>query len=534
MEETQVVIVGAGPAGLCLGLTLAKLRVKSVILEKETEITTDPRGVYLTGDAVRILHDLGLGPEIAEIGHEVNKCNFHSSSFSTKPFHALNIGTSYTLQQVVPESLLQMQPRLDGKTGIVRKHFLEQSAGIRQEEGLYPYQGTWIAANLKMTLPTPQTHPGFPLWKMGYSTEEVYDLFWPAGWHFCGPPGKPTAAGRFGPHSERTWRHELRQEDWDDSMDAEQLLWEHLMPMITLDRDLNGRRFPRAVQYPRDCINILRCRPFRFTHKVVNKWFHKRTILIGDAAHVFPPFAGQGIGSGMRDAHQLAWRLALLLGSDVPESSRVGILQAWALERRKSVDDAALFSMLNGRMCNDKPPFWLYALLRFQVWVDSIPFLPNFPDPQGYKEREAFTTVEGGAGSILTLLVISSGTEHGRLYEDARAAISATGIGPVLLSEDSIVAYNPRVGSACRVKTSTGDEVEVYSPAPRSEIHGRLVSGYDERAFVNRLGGSTRFAIVRPDLFVFACAKDVGELVQCLALLRERVGDVKGKLDGMM
>lgn len=42
---------------------------KSVILEKDSEVTIDPRGVYLTGDAVRILYDLGLENEVSTIGH---------------------------------------------------------------------------------------------------------------------------------------------------------------------------------------------------------------------------------------------------------------------------------------------------------------------------------------------------------------------------------------------------------------------------------------------------------------------------------
>lgn len=42
--------------------------VQTVIIEKDTEVTKDPRGVYLTGDAVRILYDLGLGHQMANIG----------------------------------------------------------------------------------------------------------------------------------------------------------------------------------------------------------------------------------------------------------------------------------------------------------------------------------------------------------------------------------------------------------------------------------------------------------------------------------
>lgn len=41
---------------------------QSVILEKEAEVTTDPRGVFLTGDAVRVLHSLGIN-DLTGIGH---------------------------------------------------------------------------------------------------------------------------------------------------------------------------------------------------------------------------------------------------------------------------------------------------------------------------------------------------------------------------------------------------------------------------------------------------------------------------------
>jgi hypothetical protein len=42
---------------------------QSVILEKELDITDDPRGVYLAADAVRILYGLGLGSQMSTIGH---------------------------------------------------------------------------------------------------------------------------------------------------------------------------------------------------------------------------------------------------------------------------------------------------------------------------------------------------------------------------------------------------------------------------------------------------------------------------------
>lgn len=181
----------------------------------------------------------------------------------------------------------------DGKRGIVRKYFLEPDAGIKQVDGRYTYEGTWVAANLKITAPTPGSHPELPFWKMGMNPNDVYDLYWPDGWHFCNPPGKPTAGGRIGPQKNRFWRWEFAELKWDDSMDAEALLWEHLTPMLTRNKAENGTRFPNgAVTFPRDCIEIWRCRPFTFCQKAVNKWSDRRRILIGDAAHVFPVRTG--------------------------------------------------------------------------------------------------------------------------------------------------------------------------------------------------------------------------------------------------
>lgn len=460
----------------------------------------------------------------------------------------------------------------DGKMGIVRKHFLEPTAGIKQIDGLYPYTGTWIAANLHMTLPTPQSHPKFPLWELGYSPEDVYDLFWPVGWHFCSPPGKATACGRFGPHKDRLWRHEfLHQVGTQDDSESERLFWEHITPMITRDSDpARGRVFAEPVQYPRDCIEILRCRPFRFVQKVVNQWFHKRTILIGDAAHVYPPFAGQGIASGLRDAHQLAWRLTLLLKGDLDDIEREErILNAWALERRDCVDNAAKMSRLSGDLVNHQPSFLVFALTTIHTLFRSTPYLSG--DMVAARERCGFSKVCGGfflkthnggvrmpqiyvdssAGtrhpvlsdcllqpttSIFTVLVIGKGQDLSQKYQDAKAAVSASGLLPAIVSEESVVAYDIRENPSVPIlpdedgisDSSRHHVPVVFSPASRANIQGHLAPGYNKSCYVDRFGydwfGSPNsFVIVRPDLFIFACAKTAAELTNCLAMLKEFV-----------
>ena len=96
--------------------------------------------------------------------------------------------------------------------------------------------------------------------------------------------------------------------------------------------------------YPEDCVNILRCRPFKFKAQVANTWAVGRIMLIGDAAHNFPPFGGQGIASGFRDAFSLAWRLSLL--AVYPKMRHEELLIAWYEERKQQVDQCKLVYVL--------------------------------------------------------------------------------------------------------------------------------------------------------------------------------------------
>ncbi|KAI1117489.1 hypothetical protein F5Y14DRAFT_439220 [Nemania sp. NC0429] len=609
MDTTEVIIVGAGPAGLALAICLSKLQVNSIILEKELEITEDPRGVAITHDAVRICWDLELSGDMNKIGHELPYFAFHKTSFADPPFFRVDTYPD-TFNQTLPTAIFQIQPALesamreklnsskycelrcgctvigrrqdgtnivaeytdtkgqlrairgswligaDGKRGVVRKHFLEPTVGIRQVETDYKYDGTWVAANLEISLPSPQTHPNFPLWKMGYTQDEVYDLFWPNGWHFGSPPGKPLAAGRFGPYEARLWRHEFAQNDWNDTMNAEELLWEHLDPMITRRFDKGLQEFPSGeVMYPRDCIKIRRCRPFHFTHKVVNKWFDDKTILIGDAAHVFPPFGGQGIASGLRDAQQLAWRLMLLQRlPNVNCSTRNNILQSWAQERTYSVKLAASITRLNGQLCNHGDS-WTFWLLRNIGWImRQIPIIPKLPEPLARREASGFMSVDGGffstkhngggrlpqvylssqravptlSDSILrpthtamTLMVLAGDSPESDVAE-ARRALAEARINEAAISNDSI--------RVVRSKPYTGEvgNVEVYYPTPTEQLSEAAIPIrplYAPSNLFSRFKSDTRFVILRADFFTFGLAKDFSDLVECINELKRRLHD---------
>lgn len=449
----------------------------------------------------------------------------------------------------------------DGKRGVVRKHFLEPSEGIRQEVGIFEYEGTWIAANLKITLPTPESHPDLPLWTAGHDPESVFDLFWPPNWHFCRPPGRSVACGRFGPLTDRLWRHEFAVPEWDDSMDALSMFWDHLTPIITKSIEPSKGTGPVEVTFPTDCIQVLRCQPFRFSHRVVNAWFANRTVLIGDAAHVFPPFGGQGVACGVQDAVGLAWRLAILTKEGSLSSSitwRNALLQAWADERRLGIDNSARLTRQNGELCNKEASFTGHVQLACmkigQAFLSGLgKRLPHAEaDSRGYSACGSGTFLaESGGGiklgqiyvqvripdlptlrvelsdqtlrrapTVLALLVI----QHTRYRDDQgvldlQQLLSQSGVNSSILSDKSIVQFDPAMSS--NLETGTG-RWPLCRPAPADLLAGYpLRPGYNSDHFLQHLGDSrARYVIVRPDNIIYAISKDIHGLRKRLEELK--------------
>lgn len=135
----------------------------------------------------------------------------------------------------------------------------------------------------------------------------------------------------------------------------------HLTTRCSLDKD---------VEFPTDCVKVLRSRPFHFAARKCNKWAMGRVILCGDAAHVFPPcnlnllacmkftadslflsiVGGQGIASGFRDAIALAWRLAILTRSRSTRLDYEQVLVGWYSERSQQFQKSLNTTLRNGQL----------------------------------------------------------------------------------------------------------------------------------------------------------------------------------------
>jgi hypothetical protein len=85
---------------------------------------------------------------------------------------------------------------------------------------------------------------------------------------------------------------------------------------------------------------------YTFQARCAERWRSGRVLLAGDAAHQMPPFAGQGMGAGVRDAANLAWKLDLVLAGHTGDD----LLDTYEAERRPSASQAIDFSMELGKV----------------------------------------------------------------------------------------------------------------------------------------------------------------------------------------
>lgn len=445
----------------------------------------------------------------------------------------------------------------DGKTGFTRKQYLE-AKGIKMGNSLIaPYEETWVALNWRMSLPTPKTHPNFPLWQLGYTPQQVYDAFFPANFRFLCNPFRPSVCGRFGLDDDRLWRFEFVVRHGEDpaEMASPTMMAEVVHPYITHPGSRYGLPVKNIV-YPIDCIEVLRCRPFFFSARSCNKWALGRVILCGDAAHVFPPFGGQGIASGFRDAISIAWRLYIATRQPLSSSARFGrLFEGWYLERKQQLDKSLQSTVENGTYVTESSAIKVFIRDWYLWLIQQVPSWRHWLELGNRRDGMVQYQWDEGAGMAF-LPTIAGGRNLPQVY--VTSINTAVQPPKVLFSDDVLFAPQKKglfqlavllqspndamtidQGLAGLQQASHGalreDEATLFlnsTETPAVDLKERPMYrlatgaefastplcagrpepvGYDPCRMSKEVGYK-KFVILRPDRFVFAACDTVKEL----------------------
>ena len=114
------------------------------------------------------------------------------------------------------------------------------------------------------------------------------------------------------------YRWEFRLLEGETAADFESI--EALLPLIG----------PWVEGIPCDQLELVRVAEYTFRAQLADRWRDRNVFLLGDAAHLTPPFIGQGLCAGVRDSMNLSWKIAGVLSGDLPES----VLDTYEVERK--------------------------------------------------------------------------------------------------------------------------------------------------------------------------------------------------------
>jgi 3-(3-hydroxy-phenyl)propionate hydroxylase len=338
-EFVPVVIVGAGPTGIAAATLLGQYGVECLVLDRHETVYPLPRAVHADDEVYRILARLGIGEEFAAhrrpgVGLRLIDPNMRVLSEiprSTEPsangFPQMNMFDQPELEAMLRANLKQYpQVTVHGNVevtsvtqtqpGRVRVSFLDRVRGGEQSVQA-SYALGCDGANSPTRAAIAAHMYGLPF------TQDwlVIDVNTDADlnqWEGCQQLCNPQRAGTYMRVSETRYRWEFQLVEGETVADYQSLA--DVEPLVR----------PWLGDTPIDALKLVRVTAYTFRAQVASRWRDRNVFLLGDAAHLTPPFVGQGMAAGLRDALNLTWKLVGVLDGTLPES----VLDTYEQERK--------------------------------------------------------------------------------------------------------------------------------------------------------------------------------------------------------
>ncbi|MGW5367958.1 bifunctional 3-(3-hydroxy-phenyl)propionate/3-hydroxycinnamic acid hydroxylase MhpA [Streptomyces sp. NPDC004009] len=345
-----VVIIGAGPVGVTAALLLARHGVPSLLLERHRDVYPLPRAVVVDDEVRRILQSVGVHEEFAALARPAPGLRlldarrrvigeFPRSLHGHHGFPQLSMFSQPDLERLLRGALAR-RPECELWSGVEVVSVTESGApdtdaphvpagpvrvafrrgGSDEEEHL------WADAVLGCDGAGSLTRDAIrAAWEDLHFQESwrVIDVrtsrpvrTWEGAEQICCPT-RPATFMRIGEDRYR-WEFRLAEDQNLEDPDG----WERLRQLVAPWVDLPASRS--------DDFEVVRQAQYTFQARLADRWRRGRVFLLGDAAHLTPPFVGQGLCTGLRDASNLTWKLARVLRRGAPEE----LLDTYERERK--------------------------------------------------------------------------------------------------------------------------------------------------------------------------------------------------------
>src|SRR5574340_30513 len=353
MNDTlhDVVIVGAGPVGLALGRMLGLRGHDVLILERWPEPYPLPRAVHFDDEIGRVFQSMELTEQVKAISEGVpdfyewrnadgqalvridwsgtGPCGWPTASFFSQP----------QLEQVLAEAVAAMDNvtlvrgaevvGLDERDDHVQVTFTSTVLKQRFARARFVIGCDGANSFVRERMGTTMEDQGFFFDWLIVDIIPKDEIEWsPQNWQLC-DPARPTTVVSGGP-GRRRWEFMRLPGETRAEMNTPDKAWALL--------EAWGRT-PANTELERHAL-------YTFAARGADRWNTRRLAIAGDAAHQMPPFAGQGMCSGLRDAVNLAWKLdRVLRGESTPE-----LLDTYTTERKAHLQHAIAMSVELGKV----------------------------------------------------------------------------------------------------------------------------------------------------------------------------------------
>lgn len=327
--DTDILLVGLGPVGAALANLLGRYGVRVLAIDKAAAIFEKPRAIALDNEALRILQLAGVRdgefetvaiPEVQYRSPLFGRFARVNSAGIVDGHPALVTFYQPELERLLRAKLAQY-PGVEVRLGVELEGFVDDGEFVQARLKDAAGQQTQVRARylvgtdgansvVRRTLELDFEGLSF---QQDWLIVDAFEVPTPIDHiEFTCDPRRPTPR-MVAPGGRQRWEFMLRPGEKPEEMERPESVRRLLAPWC------DSRH-----------ILIERTAVYRFQARNAKRFSKGRCFLAGDAAHVTPPFAGQGLVAGLRDAANLAWKLAAVVRGQVGDQ----VLASYDTERR--------------------------------------------------------------------------------------------------------------------------------------------------------------------------------------------------------